>query len=179
MATENSVEIRKTFALVMTHPFKNNLEWMGNSLLAREFKRWIRCARNCIPIEPCLTSARHRKVPQDQCNELIAGTNGAVCTGGVATCFAPEWAALNYLNREISSKTLVGFRSDFVNDKKGQRTGNAGKYTENTLYLSHFIGSTVQIRPEVRFDKSWDRAGYDNGKKSNQFFMGADLIYHF
>lgn len=102
-----------------------------------------------------------------------------MCTGGVATCFAPEWAALNYLNREISSKTLVGFRSDFVNDKKGQRTGNAGKYTENTLYLSHFIGSTVQIRPEVRFDKSWDRAGYDNGKKSNQFFMGADLIYHF
>ncbi len=109
----------------------------------------------------------------------IPGANGATCTGGVATCFAPEWAMLNYLNHEVSTKMLIGFRSDFVNDKKGQRTGVASKYTENTLYLSRYIGTTVQIRPEIRFDHSWDRAGYDNGKKSSQFFAGADLIYHF
>lgn len=86
---------------------------------------------------------------------------------------------LNYLNREISGKTLLGFRSDFVNDKKGQRTGVATKYTENTLYLSHYIGSTIQIRPEIRFDHSWDRAGYDNGTRYSQFFAGLDFIYHF
>jgi hypothetical protein len=109
----------------------------------------------------------------------LPGANGAFCSGAVATCFAPEWAMLNYLNRELSPHTLIGFRSDFVNDKKGQRTGVASKYSENTLYLSHSIGSTIQIRPEIRFDHSWDRAGYDNGNKSSQLFMGADLIYHF
>jgi hypothetical protein len=110
---------------------------------------------------------------------LLAGTSGASCAGAVQSCFAPEWALLNYLNREINSRLLVGFRSDFVNDKKGQRTGVASKYTENTLYASKYIGSTLQIRPELRFDHSWDRAGYNNGKKSSQFFAGVDVVYHF
>jgi hypothetical protein len=72
-----------------------------------------------------------------------------------------------------------GFRSDFVNDKKGQRTGVDTKYTENTLYLSHYVGSTIQVRPEIRFDHSWDRADYDNGSRYSQFFAGLDFIYHF
>jgi hypothetical protein len=31
------------------------------------------------------------------------------------------------------------------------------KYTENTLRFTHWIGSTMQIRPEIRFDHAWDR----------------------
>jgi hypothetical protein len=35
------------------------------------------------------------------------------------------------------------------------------------------------LRPEVRFDHSWDALGYNNGKARNQFFFGSDLIYKF
>jgi hypothetical protein len=47
---------------------------------------------------------------------------------------------------------MFGFRSDLLNDKKGQRTGIAGKYTKNTFYLRGYIGSAVMFRPDLRFD---------------------------
>jgi Putative beta-barrel porin-2, OmpL-like. bbp2 len=107
------------------------------------------------------------------------GANGAFCKAGVLRCTAPEYAIVNYLNREINSKLLIGFRSDLLDDKKGQRTGFATKYTENTLYATKYIGSTILLRPEIRFDHSWDLEAYNNGKARNQLFFGMDLIYKF
>jgi hypothetical protein len=107
------------------------------------------------------------------------GANGAFCKVGMLRCTAPEYAIVNYVNREISSKFMVGFRTDFLDDKKGQRTGFATKYTENTLYATRYIGSTIMLRPEIRFDHSWDLDAYNAGKSNNQFFFGMDLIYKF
>jgi hypothetical protein len=107
------------------------------------------------------------------------GANGAYCAPGQLRCTAPEYAFVNYVNREFNPKLFVGFRSDLLNDKKGQRTGIPGKYTENTLYATKYIGSTILLRPELRFDHSWDANGYDNGKARNQFFFGVDMIYKF
>ena len=107
------------------------------------------------------------------------GANGAFCAPGELTCTAPEYAVVNYINREVNSKLMFGFRSDLLDDKKGQRTGIAGKYTENTLYATKYIGSTIMLRPEIRFDHSWDRKGYNNGTARNQFFAGMDVIYKF
>ena len=110
---------------------------------------------------------------------LETGANGAFCAPGELRCTAPEYAAVNYLNREVNSKFMFGFRSDLLNDKKGQRTGIPGKYTENTLYATKYIGNTIMFRPELRFDHSWDRRGYNNGTVRNQFFFGMDVIYKF
>jgi Putative beta-barrel porin-2, OmpL-like. bbp2 len=107
------------------------------------------------------------------------GTDGAFCGAAVLRCTAGEYAIVNYVNREINSKFMVGFRSDFLDDKKGQRTGFATKYTENTFYATKYIGSTIMLRPEIRFDHSWDLAAYDGGKARNQLFFGMDLIYKF
>ena len=82
---------------------------------------------------------------------------------------------MNYLLKQLSEHDFVGFRSDLLNDKKGQRTGVNTKYTENTLMLSHWIGTTVQIRPEIRFDHSWDRKSYDQGKRKSQLTVASDL----
>ena len=107
------------------------------------------------------------------------GTNGANCRQGLQRCFAPEWAAVNYVNKQLSSHDFLSLRSDFLNDKKGQRTGFATKYSEETLMLSHWVGTTVQIRPEIRYDRAWDRRTYDNGTRQNQFTVATDLIFHF
>jgi hypothetical protein len=107
------------------------------------------------------------------------GANGAFCSTGSLRCTAGEWAVVNYVNREVNSKFMIGFRSDFLDDKKGQRTGFATKYTENTLYATRYIGSTVMLRPELRFDHSWDLAAYNGGTARNQLFFGMDLIYKF
>jgi hypothetical protein len=110
---------------------------------------------------------------------IETGANGAYCAPGQLRCTAPEYAIVNYLNREINPKLTIGFRSDLLDDKKGQRTGVATKYTENTLYATKYFGSTILLRPEIRFDHSWDRSGYNNATARNQFFAGADLIYKF
>jgi hypothetical protein len=107
------------------------------------------------------------------------GANGAFCKAGEVTCTAPEYAVVNYVNREINPKLMAGFRSDFLDDKKGQRTGIPGKYTENTFYMTKYIGNTVMFRPELRFDHSWDARGYNAGKSRNQLFFGMDVIYKF
>ena len=107
------------------------------------------------------------------------GTNGANCTPAEVRCLAPEWAFVNYLNKQLSTHDSFSFRSDFLDDKKGQRTGYATRYTEGTLSLTHWIGSTVQIRPEIRLDHSWDLRAYDKGTRINQFTGATDLIFHF
>jgi len=107
------------------------------------------------------------------------GTNGANCLPGEQRCFAPEWAAVNYVNKQLSPHDYLSLRTDFLNDKKGQRTGYATKLSEGTISYNHWFGSTVQLRPEVRFDHAWDRAAYDNGTRWNQFTAATDLIFHF
>jgi hypothetical protein len=107
------------------------------------------------------------------------GTNGANCAPGEVRCFAPEWAAVNYINKELGAHDYLSFRSDFLNDKKGQRTGYAGRYSEATLSWNHWVGTTVQIRPEIRFDHAWDSTAYDQGTRRNQFTVASDVVYHF
>jgi hypothetical protein len=51
--------------------------------------------------------------------------------------------------------------------------------SENTLTLSHWIGTTIQWRLEIRFDHAWDRPAYEAGTRQNQLTLASDLIVHF
>ncbi len=104
---------------------------------------------------------------------------GALCHPGLARCLAPEYAAMIYLQGELSPHNLLSLRNEFLNDKRGQRTGVATRYTEHTLSWTHWIGSTIQIRPELRYDRAWDRPAYNNGTRLNQFTAAADLVLHY
>ena len=107
------------------------------------------------------------------------GTYGASCPIGVLRCTASEYAIVNYVEKEFSSKLFLSFRSEVVNDRRGQRTGYTTKYSENTLSLTKWIGSTVQIRPELRFEHAYDYPAYDGGRTHSQFTAASDLIFHF
>jgi hypothetical protein len=107
------------------------------------------------------------------------GANAAYCLPGEQRCTAPEYAAVNFLQKELSTHNFLSFRSDFLDDKKGQRTGYATKYSENTIMWCHWFGGTVQLRPELRFERAWDRKAYDNGQHQNQLTVASDLIFHF
>ena len=107
------------------------------------------------------------------------GANGAYCLPGEQRCTAPEYAVVNFFQKELSAHNFLSFRSDFLDDKRGQRTGYATKYSENTIMWCHWWGSTVQLRPELRFERAWDRKAYDNGRRQNQLTAASDLIFHF
>jgi hypothetical protein len=106
-------------------------------------------------------------------------SNGAFCHAGLIRCTAPEYAAVNFLQYERNVHNFFSLRTDFLNDKKGQRTGYQTRFSEETVSWTHWIGTTVQIRPEVRFDHAWDRPSYSAGTHENQFTIASDLIYHF
>ena len=107
------------------------------------------------------------------------GANGAFCSFGEKTCFAPEVAVVNYLEKEFSPKSYLSIRNEFVDDIKGQRTGYATKYSEHLISYGHWIGSTILFRPEIRLEHSYNLAAYDLGTKKTQFIVAGDLTYHF
>jgi hypothetical protein len=110
---------------------------------------------------------------------LETGARGAFCSPGVERCFAPEWAAVNYVEKQLSDKNYLSIRTDFLDDMKGQRTGYKTPYTEGTLMWGHWIGSTILLRPELRFDHSFRVQAYDDGTRNNQFQLAMDMIFKF
>jgi hypothetical protein len=150
----------------------NNLQQYDATWYHRFSKTWHMATESYLMYQRRVPSVHGSIVPEK-------GTDGANCSMGEQTCLAPEWAAVNYINKEFTAHDYLSLRNDFLNDKKGQRTGYAGRYSEMTLSYNHWIGSTVQLRPEVRFDHAWDRRSYDDGKRTNQFTFATDVVYHF
>jgi hypothetical protein len=150
----------------------NNIQMYDVTWYHRFSKTWHMASESYVMYQRDVPSVHSALTPE-------TGTNGASCRLGLQMCFAPEWAAVNYINHELSVHDYISLRNDFLNDKKGQRTGYAGRYSEATFSYNHWFGSTVQLRPEIRFDHAWDRLSYDQGTRRDQFTAAADLVYHF
>jgi hypothetical protein len=111
---------------------------------------------------------------------FITGANGAICASSSdVTCYAPEWAITNYLVKEFSTRDYLTIRNEYFNDIVGQRTGFKTQYSEHLIGWGHWIGTTVLIRPELRFEHAYDAPAYNAGTKKSQFVFASDVIYHF
>jgi hypothetical protein len=111
---------------------------------------------------------------------LETDANGAACaTAAQLTCFAPEWAVVNYVEREFSKRDYLTVRNEYFDDMRGQRTGFKTRYTEHTIGWGHWVGTTLLVRPELRFEPSYDVPAYDDGTKRNQLMLAGDVIYFF
>jgi hypothetical protein len=111
---------------------------------------------------------------------LETGANGAVCSNPTAlTCYAPEWAIVNYVEKQFTPKDYLTIRNEYFDDLVGQRTGYKSRYTEHLVGWGHWVGSTILFRPELRFERSYDVPAYDDGFKKNQLTLAGDVIYFF
>ena len=111
---------------------------------------------------------------------LETGANGAFCDLlSQVTCFAPEWAAVNYTEKQFSHHDYMSIRNEVFDDLRGQRTGFRTLYSEDAIGWGHWVGSTVLFRPELRFERSYDTTAYDDGTKKNQFMFASDVIFFF
>jgi Putative beta-barrel porin-2, OmpL-like. bbp2/Carboxypeptidase regulatory-like domain len=107
------------------------------------------------------------------------GSNGAWCNPGQESCFAPEWAMVNYVERQFGKKNYLSIRNEFFDDIKGQRTGYKTTYSEHLIGWGHWIGSTILLRPEISFLRAYDRPAFDSGTKQNQAMVSGDLIWFY
>jgi hypothetical protein len=110
---------------------------------------------------------------------------GAQCSPAVAFCYSYEWAALNYINYQFGPRDTLTWRTDFLNDAVGQRTGFKTRYMEYDLSYTHWVGDIIELRPELRFEHSREAQAYNNptatpdGGKHSQVMIAADAIIHF
>lgn len=110
---------------------------------------------------------------------------GAVCPQSQLTCYAYEWAVVNYLNYQAGPRDIITWRTDYLNDARGQRTGFKTRYYEFDLSYTHWLGDVIELRPELRFEHARDVDAYDNptatpgAGRNSQFIVAADAIFHF
>ena len=140
-----------------------------NSSWHTDTEAWYMYERNVPSVAPGVINP----IPTE------TGANGAFCAYGKQSCFAPEFAITNYVEKEFNHHNYLSIRNEFVDDIKGQRTGYATKYSEHLISYGHWIGSTVLFRPEIRLEHSYNLAAYDLGTKKTQFVVAGDLTYHF
>jgi hypothetical protein len=111
---------------------------------------------------------------------LETNANGAWCDEATElTCYAPEWAVLNYVEKQVTPKDYLTVRNEYFDDMKGQRTGFKSRYTEHMIGWGHWIGTTLLFRPELRFERSYDVPAFDNGTKRNQLTLAGDVIFFY
>jgi hypothetical protein len=111
---------------------------------------------------------------------LQTNANGAVCNRAAdLTCFAPEYSAVNYTSRQFGKKDFLSFRNEFLNDERGHRSGYRTLYEENGGSWNHWLGSTLVLRPELRYEHAFDAPACQNGTRKSQFMFAGDVIWFF
>ena len=93
--------------------------------------------------------------------------------------YAPEWAVVNYTMFRLSPGAFFTVRNEYFNDKVGNRTGFATQYSEHSIGITYWPDKLITIRPELRFDHSYDVPAYNNGTRRNQLAFVTDVIFHF
>jgi Putative beta-barrel porin-2, OmpL-like. bbp2 len=111
---------------------------------------------------------------------IETNANGAWCASPTqVTCYAPEWTVLNYTLRQLTHRDFIALRNEFFDDIRGQRTGYKDHYLESGISWNHWIGSTIVMRPELRWEHAFENPAYDGGNRHSQFMFAADLIWFY
>lgn len=105
--------------------------------------------------------------------------------GGGAGAFLPGLSvatgAVDYLERKISTKAFLSFRTDYMNDQSGWRSGFPTSYGSLTLGTTYRPSALQSIRPEIRYEQAFANGvtPYDNGTKKTQTSFEMDFIQFF
>ena len=67
----------------------------------------------------------------------IGAPSGAQRKPAVVYCYSDEWAAVNYFNYTYTAHDIFTWRTDFIKDARGQRTGFKSRYAEFDLGYTH------------------------------------------
>lgn len=106
------------------------------------------------------------------------GNGGGGC-GPIIPGYSSSLGIVNYVELKVLEQNFVSFRTDYLNDFQGQRTGFITPYMSWTLGLTHFFSSLVELRPEVRYETAFEATPYDNGTKKSQTIFEIDAIVRF
>ena len=105
--------------------------------------------------------------------------------GGGAGSFLPgrsvATGVVDYLEKKFTPNDFWSFRSDYMSDPRGWRSGFATTYGSLTFGVTHKMSALQMLRPEIRYERAFGPGvtPYDNGKKATQYSFGMDYILNF
>jgi hypothetical protein len=103
---------------------------------------------------------------------------GAAGDGGSARW----WGAAAYVTRTFSERLRATARAEFFRDEDGTRLGDPASLTGLTLGLDWTPCTPIPIfhvRPEIRWDHSFDGPFFDDGTSEDQISLSLDVIVGF
>ena len=128
----------------------------------------------------------------DKLNFVFDYANGKqdnVTLTGLAAPIQAKWNALAlYANYQLTDAWRASYRHEGFDDKNGYRSGlviggvaTAQKLTSNTLTVGYAVDKKLELRGEMRFDKSTQNAFLlSNGSASNtQHSYSLEAVYQF
>jgi hypothetical protein len=109
----------------------------------------------------------------------VASFGGGGGCGASIPGKSPVWGAVNYTEYKFADKDYLSFRTDWLDDVKGERTSFATHYLSITFGITHQFTDLFEIRPEIRFETAFNsnQKPYDNGTRRNQTIFSVDAIY--
>jgi hypothetical protein len=109
----------------------------------------------------------------------IRSFGGGGGCGPLLPGYSSSIGAVNYIEYKIQEKSFMTFRTDYLDDPRGQLSGYETSYMSWTVGITHFLTNFLSIRPEVRYETAFDATPYDNGTKKNQSTFIMDAIVRF
>ena len=106
------------------------------------------------------------------------------------TSIKAKWdGAAGYVNYQLNDQWRLSVRAEYFDDKDGYRTGVVQKWKEATLTLAYLPTKSIELRAEVRGDKSDSSVFVKDttfftgapgaGISDNQFSAGLEAVYRF
>jgi|tagenome__1003787_1003787.scaffolds.fasta_scaffold20963899_3 opacity protein-like surface antigen len=145
------------FVTTWSHKFSSN--WNMQTEAYYTYQRDVPSVFGPLPIEP--------------------NTTGAFCPFGQISCFAPAWAIVNYQNFKVTKSDYFILRNEYFSDDRGQRTGTQTRYTTHSVGWGHWFNAwgenTGLLRPELRYEHSYNAPAYDRGTRRDQLIVASDV----
>jgi hypothetical protein len=102
------------------------------------------------------------------------------------TCASDTQTALLYVNYSPDKLNNFSLRTEYFNDRNGQRTGVPTQYMDAALSWQHWLSPQVEVRPEVGYYRSLDNPAFNgNGaigllpNRDWSVIAASDVIWHF
>ena len=102
--------------------------------------------------------------------------------GAAAGKDATWWGAAGYATRTFTDALSATARLEYFRDVDGTRLGTPASLAEITLGLDWkplCRLPNLRLRPEVRFDHSFDGSFFDDGRDDDQVSLTLDLVFTF
>ena len=113
--------------------------------------------------------------------------SGALCRDSkTLTCTATAQGEVAYWNYQFAPLDNLSLRTEYFDDRQGQRTGVATSYEDVALGVQHWLSPQIEFRPEIAYYRANDAKAFNgNGNhgiapsRQQAVILSGDVIFHF